>query len=298
MKKANIYTPVVTAFDKEGNLDIQANKNIYDHLINGGVDGIVVMGSTGEFFSMTTEQKKELIDLVTIYAGKRTKILVGTSCMRVEDTVELANYALKAGADAVMIIGPYYFALSDASIEAFYAEAAEKIKGDIYLYNFPARTGYDLKPQVVLNLLRKYKNIIGFKDTVTEMCHTRELMTVIYKEYPDFIVFSGFDENLVHNVLCGGDGCIGGLSNLCPEIFKALINAINCKDMEKIAQYQKIIDRAMDLYDIGTPFIPIIKKAMMLRGVQMQDYCTKPFLQATAEQTEKIKTVLKAINLL
>ena len=298
MKKANIYTPVVTAFDKEGNLDIQANKNIYDHLINGGVDGIVVMGSTGEFFSMTTEQKKELIDLVTIYAGKRTKILVGTSCMRVEDTVELANYALKAGADAVMIIGPYYFALSDASIEAFYAEAAEKIKGDIYLYNFPARTGYDLKPQVVLNLLRKYKNIIGFKDTVTEMCHTRELMTVIYKEYPDFIVFSGFDENLVHNVLCGGDGCIGGLSNLCPEIFKALINAINCKDMEKIAQYQKIIDRAMDLYDIGTPFIPIIKKAMMLRGVQMQDYCTKPFLQATAEETEKIKTVLKAINLL
>jgi Dihydrodipicolinate synthase/N-acetylneuraminate lyase len=298
VKKANIYTPVVTAFDKEGNLDIQANKNIYDHLINGGVDGIVVMGSTGEFFSMTTEQKKELIDLVTIYAGKRTKILVGTSCMRVEDTVELANYALKAGADAVMIIGPYYFALSDASIEAFYAEAAEKIKGDIYLYNFPARTGYDLKPQVVLNLLRKYKNIIGFKDTVTEMCHTRELMTVIYKEYPDFIVFSGFDENLVHNVLCGGDGCIGGLSNLCPEIFKALINAINCKDMEKIAQYQKIIDRAMDLYDIGTPFIPIIKKAMMLRGVQMQDYCTKPFLQATAEETEKIKTVLKAINLL
>ena len=247
---------------------------------------------------MTTVQKKELIDLVTSYAGKRTKILVGTSCMRVEDTVELANYALKAGADAVMIIGPYYFTLSDASIEAFYAEAAEKIKGDIYLYNFPARTGYDLKPQVVLNLLRKHKNIIGFKDTVTEMCHTRELMTVIYKEYPDFIVFSGFDENLVHNVLCGGDGCIGGLSNLCPEIFNAWIKAINCKDMEKVAQYQKIIDRAMDLYDIGTPFIPIIKKAMILRGVQMQDYCTKPFLQATAEETEKIKTVLKAINLL
>jgi 2-dehydro-3-deoxy-D-pentonate aldolase len=298
VKKANIYTPVVTAFDKEGNLDIQANKNIYDYLINGGVDGIVVMGSTGEFFSMTTGQKKELIDLVTSYAGKRTKILVGTSCMRIEDTVELANYALNAGADAVMIIGPYYFTLSDASIEAFYSEAAEKINGDIYLYNFPARTGYDLKPQVVLNLLRKHNNIIGFKDTVTEMCHTRELMTVIYKEYPDFIVFSGFDENLVHNVLCGGDGCIGGLSNLCPEIFNAWIKAINCKDMEKVAQYQKIIDRAMDLYDIGIPFIPIIKKAMTLRGVQMQDYCTKPFLQATAEETAKIKTVLKAINLL
>ncbi|MEA5092722.1 putative 2-dehydro-3-deoxy-D-pentonate aldolase YjhH [bioreactor metagenome] len=298
MKKANIYTPVVTAFDKEGNLDIQANKNIYDHLINGGVDGIVVMGSTGEFFSMTTGQKKELIDLVTSYAGKRTKILIGTSCMRVDDTVELANYALNAGADAVMIIGPYYFALSDASVEAFYSEVAQQINGDIYLYNFPDRTGYDLKPQVVLNLLKKYKNIVGFKDTVTEMCHTRELMTIIHKEYPNFIVLSGFDENLAHNVLCGGDGCIGGLSNLCPEIFREWIKAIDNKDMEKIAKYQKIIDRAMDLYDIGTPFIPIIKKAMMIRGVQMKDYCTKPFLPATDAETEKIKIILKDINLL
>lgn len=298
MKKANFLTPVVTAFDENGNLDIQGNKNVWDHLIKGGVDGLVIMGSTGEFFSMTTEQKKELIKLVVEHVNKRTKVYIGTSCMTVEDTVELSNFAIETGADAVMIISPYYFALSNESVEFFYDKVAEAVKGDIYLYNFPDRTGHDLTPEVTLNLLRKHKNIVGFKDTVSEMGHTRKLMTTVLKEFPDFIVLSGFDENFVHNILCGGSGCIGGLSNLCPELFADWIKAINAKNMDEVARIQKIVDKLMDLYPIGTPFIPIMKKAMILHGVEMKEYCTKPFLPATEEQTEQIKAVMKDAGLL
>ena len=298
MKKANFLTPVVTAFDENGNLDIQGNKNVWDHLIKGGVDGLVIMGSTGEFFSMTTEQKKELIKLVVEHVNKRTKVYIGTSCMTVEDTVELSNFAIETGADAVMIISPYYFALSNESVEFFYDKVAEAVKGDIYLYNFPDRTGHDLTPEVTLNLLRKHKNIVGFKDTVSEMGHTRKLMTTVLKEFPDFIVLSGFDENFVHNILCGGSGCIGGLSNLCPELFADWVKAINAKNMDEVARIQKIVDKLMDLYPIGTPFIPIMKKAMILHGVEMKDYCTKPFLPATEEQTEQIKAVMKDAGLL
>ena len=298
MKKANFLTPVVTAFDANGNLDVQANKNVWDHLIKGGVDGLVIMGSTGEFFSMTTEQKKELIKLVVEHVNKRTKVYIGTSCMTVEDTVELSNFAIEAGADAVMIISPYYFALSDESVEFFYDKVAEAVKGYIYLYNFPDRTGHDLTPEITLNLLRKHKNIVGFKDTVSEMGHTRKLMTTVLKEIPDFIVLSGFDENFVHNILCGGSGCIGGLSNLCPELFADWVKAINAKNMDEVARIQKIVDKLMDLYPIGTPFIPIMKKAMILHGVEMKDYCTKPFLPATEEQTEQIKAVMKEAGLL
>lgn len=298
MKKANFLTPVVTAFDENGNLDIQGNKNVWDHLIKGGVDGLVIMGSTGEFFSMTTEQKKELIKLVVEHVNKRTKVYIGTSCMTVEDTVELSNFAIETGADAVMIISPYYFALSNESVEFFYDKVAEAVKGDIYLYNFPDRTGHDLTPEVTLNLLRKHKNIVGFKDTVSEMGHTRKLMTTVLKEFPDFIVLSGFDENFVHNILCGGSGCIGGLSNLCPELFADWVKAINAKNMDEVARIQKIVDKLMDLYSIGTPFIPIMKKAMILHGVEMKEYCTKPFLPATEEQTEQIKAVMKDAGLL
>ncbi|MFV0577916.1 MAG: dihydrodipicolinate synthase family protein [Fusobacterium ulcerans] len=298
MKKANFLTPVVTAFDENGNLDIQGNKNVWDHLIKGGVDGLVIMGSTGEFFSMTTEQKKELIKLVVEHVNKRTKVYIGTSCMTVEDTVELSNFAIETGADAVMIISPYYFALSNESVEFFYDKVAEAVKGDIYLYNFPDRTGHDLTPEVTLNLLRKHKNIVGFKDTVSEMGHTRKLMTTVLKEFPDFIVLSGFDENFVHNILCGGSGCIGGLSNLCPELFADWVKAINAKNMDEVARIQKIVDKLMDLYPIGTPFIPIMKKAMILHGVEMKEYCKKPFLPATEEQTEQIKAVMKDAGLL
>lgn len=297
MKKSMFLTPVVTAFDSKGNLDIESNKNIWEHLIKGGVDGLVIMGSTGEFFSMTTDQKKQLIDEVLKYVNKRVKVYIGTSCMRAEDTVELSNYALNRGADAVMIIGPYYFSLSDESIEDYYNNIAKEINGDIFLYNFPERNGYDLSPEITLKLVRQNKNIVGYKDTVTEMGHTRKLMTTLLGEFPDFLILSGFDENFAHNVMSGGSGCIGGLSNLYPEVFADWVKAINNRDMKETERIQKVVNKMMDLYDIGKPFIPIMKKAMVLRGIKMEDYCTPPFLRATDEQTEKIKNVMRELGM-
>lgn len=296
MNKAVFYTPTVTAFDENGQLDVQANINVFEHLLAGGIEGLVVMGSTGEFFAMTTEQKKQLVDIAVETAKGRAKVLIGVSCMTVEDTVEMGNYAVDKGADAVMIISPYYFALSDASVEYYYDQVAEQIHGDIYLYNFPDRTGHDISPQVTLNLLRKHKNIVGYKDTVSGMAHTRALLQAVKYEFPDFIVLSGFDDNFVHNVVSGGCGCIGGLSNIYPELFSEWARAVNEKDMEKTASIQQKVDKLFDLYSIGTPFIPIVKKAMMLRGVQMKDYCTKPFLTTTEEQTRRIREIMDFVE--
>ena len=296
MNKAVFYTPTVTVFDENGQLDVQGNKNVFEHLIAGGIEGLVVMGSTGEFFAMTTEQKKQLVDIAVETAKGRAKVLIGVSCMTVEDTVEMGNYAMDQGADAVMIISPYYFKLSDESVEYYYDQVAEQIHGDIYLYNFPDRTGHDISPQVTLNLLRKHKNIVGYKDTVTGMEHTRKLLQTVKYEFPDFIVLSGFDDNFVHNILSGGSGCIGGLSNLYPELFSEWAKAVDVNDMEKVAAIQNKVDKLFELYAIGTPFIPIVKKAMILRGVQIRDYCTKPFLRATKEQTQKIKEVLEFVE--
>lgn len=296
--KARFLTPVVTAFDENGQIDRQSNKNVYDHLIKGGIDGIVILGSTGEFFNMSLKQQKELIDLAIEYIDKRTQVYVGTSCMSVEDTIEMANYAHKAGADAVLIISPYYFSLSEESIEDFYNQVAVAIQAPIYLYNYPPRTGYDLSPELTLRLVRKNKNIVGYKDTVTEMGHTRALISTMKSEFPEFDILSGFDENFVHNILCGGGGCIGGLSNLAPEIFATLTQAVNEKDFDKIVEYQRIVDRMMKFYDIGTPFIPIIKRAMMFRGIDIKDYCTKPFLQANEKQVKQILELMKEVNLI
>ncbi|MBU2703412.1 4-hydroxy-tetrahydrodipicolinate synthase [Sporomusaceae bacterium BoRhaA] len=297
MKKAQFLTPVVTAFDENANLDVKGNQAIYEHLIQGGIDGIVVMGSTGEFFAMSMEQKKQLIDIAVSYINHRVKCFVGTGCMTVQETVELSNYAAKAGADAVMIISPYYFSMNPGDIEKWYGDIASQVNSDIYIYNFPDRTGHDISPEVTLRLLRQHKNIVGYKDTVEALGHTRALIELTKADFPDFVMLSGYDENLAHVLLSGGNGCIGGLSNLAPETFSAWVKAINEQDLCKIEEYQRKVNALMELYTINTPFIPVMKKAMILRGVPIQEKCIE-FSPITAEQTAKVTAIMKKANLL
>lgn len=296
MKKAKYLTPVITAFNKEREIDIEGNKEIWEHLINGGVDGIVLLGSTGEFFNMSMFQKKELIKLATEHINKRIPLFVGTGSMNIEETIELSNYALNLGADGVMIIGPYYFPVNDRDLENFYSKLAININGNIYLYNFPKMTGHDINPKVLLNLLEKHQNIIGYKDTVSEMSHTRNLIQAIKDKYPNFIIYSGYDDNFVHNILSGGNGCIGALSNLYPQIFKQWVDAINNKDIVNIEKFQKLIDSVMEIYDVETPFIPVLKKALILNGIKIEEYCTEPFGVISEIQVSKLKKILEKIK--
>lgn len=296
MKKAKYLTPVITAFNKEREIDIEGNKEIWEHLINGGVDGIVLLGSTGEFFNMSMFQKKELIKLATEHINKRIPLFIGTGSMNIKETIELSNYALNLGADGVMIIGPYYFPVNDRDLENFYSKLAININGDIYLYNFPKMTGHDINPKVLLNLLEKHQNIIGYKDTVSEMSHTRNLIQAIKDKYPNFIIYSGYDDNFVHNILSGGNGCIGALSNLYPQIFKQWVDAINNKDIVNIEKFQKLIDSVMEIYDVETPFIPVLKKALILNGIKIEEYCTEPFGVISEVQISKLKKILEKIS--
>ena len=292
----NFYTPVVTAFDENGELDLQGNKNIYDHLIGGGIAGLLILGSSGEFYALNMEQKKTLIDLAVPYINKRAKVFFGTACDSMEETVELSNYALRAGADGVMLISPYYFTIDDASIEAFYDEAANKINGPLYIYNFPARTGYDVKPEIVLNLLRRHKNIVGLKDSVSEMGHTRSILTMVREEFPEFEVYCGFDENLIHNAACGGAGCIGALSNVYPELLVSWQEAVNRKDWDTAFALQKKVDLLMGIYDINPFFVGTLKKAMLLRGVRIKDCCKKPVLRTTESETGRLKAIMEQVG--
>lgn len=297
MKKPQYFTPVVTAFKEDYSIDRDANVRIWNRLIEGGISGIVVMGSTGEFYAMSREQKIELIDLAADNLKGRTQLFIGTGNMRMEDTVELSSYAFTKGVDGVMIIGPYYFSLPDESIENYYSAVASRINGNIFMYNFPDRTSYDLKPSIALKLLRKHSNIIGYKDTVGTMSHTRSLISTIRNGgSEDFIVLSGKDENFAHTLMSGGNGCIGGLSNIYPELCGAWSKAMENKEMEKASEIQIVMDRINDFGIIGPLGIPINKKAMQLRGVEMTDVCQFPFVSVNEEQTLKIQSLIDEID--
>ena len=293
---ATFYAPAVTAFGADGELHPEGNVAVWDHILGGGVDGIVLMGSTGEFFAMRPDQKRALIDLAVAHVPPRGKLIVGTSCLRADETVELSRYALDAGADAVIVISPYYFALDDTSVEAWYSEVAGNVDGDVYLYNFPARTGYDVTPAVTRNLLRRHPNVVGYKDTVTEVGHTRRLLAELLPEFPDFRVFAGFDENLHHVVTSGGAGAIGGLANLYPEICAAYVRAVDGGDAPAISVQQRRVDRLMELYAIGVPFFPLLKEGMVQRGVGLGRHSTFPHLPATPEQAAAVADLMATVE--
>ncbi len=288
-------TPAVTIFDNKGRIDTEQNQRLYDSL-NGHVSGFVVMGSTGEFFSLNMENAKTLIRLSGQYNKGEMKVYAGASRPDVNESVELANYAYEQGVDGVMIISPYYFPLDDEGIFRFYSAIAEQTPARIFIYNFPERTGYSVSPQVCLRLADKYPNIIGMKDTIPDTLHTSQVIQTVKAEIPHFEVYAGYDNNFAHIVLAGGSGCIGGLSNIVPEFFASWMRAFSQGDMVSVARHQQRADQLMAVYGINSPFIPTFKKALQLKGIIESDYCTPPFSTLDDVQTEQLKQLLAPLT--
>ena len=295
---AKFYTAVVTAFQENGLLDIEGNCRLYENLIQAGSDGIVLMGSTGEFCALTMEEARTLTDLALRAIAGRMDVIVGASRMIPNESIELANYALDHGANAVILITPWYFKLSDAGIENFYEKTIPHIHGDVYLYNFPGCTSHELSPEIILKLRRKHSNIRGCKDTVKNFEHTRRLCTTILPEFPDFEIYSGYDEFFIPNLLAGGCGCIGGLTNIAPELFAQWVSAFQEGRWQEVASIQKIVNRMMEMFDISSPFLTAVKHAMKLRGILTNESSKAPLVQVCAEEDAKIRHLLIDLNLL
>ena len=250
------------------------------------------MGSTGEFFSLDMKTSRQIIQMAAEFPREGIKAYAGTSRMDIDECVELANYADECGLDGVMIISPWYFRLTDEGIYTFYSQIARRTAAKIFIYNFPERTGYSVSPEVCLRLASEFPNIVGLKDTIPDTNHTSQVIRQVKSELPYFEVYAGYDNNFAHNVLAGGDGCIGGLSNICPEIFRDWMQAFNDNNVQQISRYQQKVDGLMDIYAVNDPFIPTFKKALQLRGIIQSDRCTPPFSSLATCQTESILRIL------
>lgn len=289
---AAYMAPAITLFNQDGTLDFESQEKLFDNLIEKGVDGILVEGSSSEFFAMPMDQRREMAKFAIEKVNHRVKLIMGTSHMVASEIINFSNFCLDAGADAVMILPPYYFHFGPDALLHYYDQLANQIHGDIYIYNFPANTGCNIPAETVLKLTKLHSNIVGIKDTVPGMDHTRELIKVVKSQVPSFEIYSGYDDNFAHNVLAGGNGCIAALSNIVPEICTAWVRAFRENDLEGIAKGQQAIDRMMDIYAIRDPFLPVMKEAARLRGLAATSVGTFPMPCATVEDDAKILELL------
>lgn len=290
--KAKWICPAITPYHPDGTIDFESAGRLYDNLIANGIDGVLVGGSLGEFFGQTLEQREALARFAIQRVAGRMQVIIGTANMIAEEIAPLSNACLEAGADAVMIVPPFYFCFGDSEMYDFYSRMAKEINGPIYIYNFPDRTGYTISPAVVSRLVQEYSNIVGIKDTISGMDHTRELIKAVKPVRPDFEIYSGFDDNFAHNVLSGGNGSICGISNVAPKLCADWVKAVNSGNLELAAQYQQKINRCMDIYYIGAPFVPYVKEAVRQCGLIASAKCTFPMPELNAAEQAKVHAFL------
>lgn len=290
--EASYIAPAITLLNEDKTLDLAGQRALYENLIRCGIDGILVQGSIGEFFAMPMYQRMQLAKFAVDTIAHRTTCIIGVTSMVTDEIAPFANCCLDFGADAVIVLPPYYFSFDDETLFRYFDRLLNEIHGPVYLYNFPARTGCSISAETVLRLAERHSNLAGIKDTITGMDHTRELIKAVKPHFPDFKIYSGFDDNAARNVFSGGDGVIGGLSNVVPEICTAWMKAIREEDAIGISTGQQKIDRLMDIYAVGSVFVPIIKEGARLRGIVDSNICTFPMVSPTETESESIIAIL------
>ena len=285
--------PTLTALHNANEIDTESCLKLYEYLVDSGMDGLAVFGTSGEFPHIALAEKKRLIKAASPVIKNRAEYIVGTGTMNIDETVELSNYAVENGADAVIIVSPFYYGLSADAVFDYYSAAATRIAGNIYLYNFPDRTSYSISPATVLDLARKHRNIIGIKDTVPDMAHTVEIIKTVKPEFPDFQIFCAYDNNFLYTVLSGGNGCVGILPNIAPKLFAGWAKAAREKDFDRLSEAQKKVDRLMDILWFHSPFLATTKAVLQDRGIFARDVMTFPFRSYPEAKLEELREFMK-----
>ena len=289
------FCPILTSMNDDGNVNFEDMHALYDQILGGGIDGILTGGSAGEFYAFSYDEVKELITDATRYINHRGFVLAGTGRCVKEETISLSNDVLAVGADAVIIVGPYYSGASEEDIYEYYDEVMSKVNGPIFMYNFADRTGYDIPARTVLRLRDRHDNFIGIKDTHPVVRHTQSVIQLVKGKYPDFIVMTGYDNNFMPVVLSGGDGCIGALSNIYPETCHQAAEALRHNDLEQMKKYQREIDRLFAYYEVYPTFNSVMKWAMKEMGKPMQENCRVPVRPLPAAAKEQLKDFADAM---
>ncbi|MBM6784865.1 dihydrodipicolinate synthase family protein [Collinsella tanakaei] len=291
-----IYCPSITITDDEGKIDYELWGKHLDHLADAGIDGVLLFGSIGEFFSFSLEDKKAALAFAVERVAGRMKVLAGVGDTVLANVIEFTKFAEQVAADGVVAVSPYYFGPSAPAAKAYFGAIAEATELPVILYNFPARTGSDLTPELVADLAREHKNICGIKDTVDTISHTRKVIAEVRKVNPEFSVLSGFDEYYLVNRVSGGNGVLCGLTNVEPELFAKMHAAYQGGDFATAVSCAERISQLMAVYDTCDLFISAIKAAVNIKGLPISTKINEPAVQVTPEQMESIRSLLASVQ--
>lgn len=287
---------MVTPLLENRELDLVGLKNLLEHLINGGVHGIFILGTTGEGPSLSYAVRKQLISETCRIVNKKVPVLVGITDTSIDGTLEIANHAKKVGADALVVAPPYYFPIAQEEMGDYLESLVPMLPLPFMLYNMPSCT----KLHLSIDVVRRAKELgaIGIKDSSGDLSYLYMLIEE-FKSDPTFSIIAGTELFLPETIMYGGHGSVAGGANFFPRLFVDLYEAAMAHNLEKVKLLRdKVIKVHQTIYEVGeysSRHIKGTKAALMAMGI-CQDHNAEPLDRFTEEQRNRIKKYIAQFN--
>ena len=284
---------IITPFTAEGAVDYPALDRLLDFQIDNGTDAIIICGTTGESSTLSEPEHSEVIAHTVKYVNHRVPVIAGTGSNDTQTAIMLSKQAEDDGADAVLVVTPYYNKATQNGLKMHFKLIAEAINIPVILYNVPSRTGCNIQPETAVWLARNVENIVAIKEAtgnISQICHLFAIAN------GDIDVYSGNDDQIVPLLSLGGKGVISVLSNIAPQQTHDIVQHYLDGDVQTSAKMQlEAMDLINALFCEVNP-IPVKKAAelMNLCGGSVR----LPLTEIEAANAERLANAMREYGLL
>ncbi|MDP6983075.1 MAG: dihydrodipicolinate synthase family protein [Candidatus Latescibacterota bacterium] len=261
---SGIFTPNIVIYDEAGSINYKEMERYIAWLIDAGIHGLYPNGSTGEFVRLSSEERRDVVRLIADVNQGRVPILAGASEANVRDVLQMAQYYADLGADAISLVPPYYYKISDTSLYEYFAEIARNSPLDILLYNIPQFT--QELPLEIMEELLAFDKIFGTKDSSRDLPRIINTMQRLRKHRPDYVVLNGCEEILLPSIIMGANGGTIATSGIIPEIIVELYDRTLAMDLDRARELQYRILPLINLMLLGVNFPEGFKTGVAVRG--------------------------------
>lgn len=278
---------LVTPMNQDGTVNYDKLTELIEFQIKGGTDAIVACGTTGEASTLTHEEHINVIRYTVEKVNGRVPVIAGTGSNSTETAIYLSKEAEKAGADALLLVTPYYNKATQKGLVEHFVKTAEAVKIPAILYNVPSRTGCNILPATVKEIARRASNVVAIKEASGNISQVAELASIMDE---NFAIYSGNDDQIVPLLSLGGIGVISVLSNIAPRETHDIVASYLEGDVKKSAKLQlEAIDLIKSLFIEVNP-IPV-KTALNLMGMNAGPL-RLPLTEMDGANVEKLKKSL------
>ncbi|MGO8877938.1 MAG: 4-hydroxy-tetrahydrodipicolinate synthase [Desulfomonilaceae bacterium] len=285
------FTAIVTPF-KNGQVDEKSLKNLIRFGMDGGVSGFIPCGTTGESPTLSHDEHNRVVELTVKEVAGQVKVIAGTGSNSTDEAISLTKHAKKFGADAALLVSPYYNKPTQEGLYKHFAAVAEAVDIPLVLYNIQGRTGVNIENSTVQRLSR-IPNIVGVKEASGSILQMSEVIRLCS---PEFDVLSGDDQMTFPLMALGGKGVISVVTNIIPDKMSALVKHMLAGQIDRARTIHFEIFELCQTMFVETNPIPI-KVALGLMG-KIEPEFRLPLCAPSAANLEKIRTALAKLNLI